>query len=175
MDDRALAASAQAGDREAFMRLVRTHQARVRALARGLVGDHGLAEDVAQEAFLQAWRGLPGFRGASSFSTWLYTIARRAALEQVRRRTLQTVPLDQAPALPDPAPADPGLRQDAERAIQALDPDQREAFLLVAVAGLTYEEAGEVLGCPPGTVASRVFRARARLADALRLYKEGPE
>lgn len=177
MGDAALALAARDGDREAFMQLVRAHQARVRALAYGLLGDRALAEDVAQEVFLRAWRGLRGFRGDAGFSTWLYTIARRTALEHARRPALPTVPLDQAPplVLVDRRGGDPVLRGDLERALQALDPDQREAFLLVGVLGLSYQEAGGMAGCPPGTVASRVFRARARLAAALRAAEEDPE
>jgi RNA polymerase sigma-70 factor, ECF subfamily len=173
--DAALALAARDGDREAFMQLVRAHQARVRALAYGLLGDRALAEDVAQEVFLRAWRGLRGFRGDAGFSTWLYTIARRTALEHARRPALQTIPLDQAPPLVDRRGGDPVLRGDLERALLALDPDQREAFLLVGVLGLSYQEAGGMAGCPPGTVASRVFRARARLAAALRSAEEDPE
>jgi RNA polymerase sigma-70 factor (ECF subfamily) len=175
VDDAALALAARDGDREAFMQLVRAHQARVRALAYGLLADRALAEDVAQEVFLRAWRGLRGFRGDAAFSTWLYTIARRTALEHARRPALQTIPLDQASSLADPRGADPVLRGDLERALQALDPDQREAFLLVGVLGLSYQEAGGLAGCPPGTVASRVFRARSRLAAALRSGEEEPE
>ena len=174
MGDAALALAARDGDREAFMQLVHAHQARVRALAYGLLGDRALAEDVAQEVFLRAWRGLRGFRGDAGFSTWLYTIARRTALEHARRPALPTVPLDQAPplVLVDRRGGDPVLRGDLK---QALHPDQREAFLLVGVLGLSYQEAGGMAGCPPGTVASRVFRARSRLAAALRSAEEEPE
>ena len=124
MEDAALALAAREGDREAFMQLVRIHQARVRALANGLVGDHALAEDVAQEVFLRAWRGLPGFRGDAGFSTWLYTIARRTALEHARRPALRTVPLDQAPprVLVGPARRRPSLRVGIERALQPSTP-----------------------------------------------------
>lgn len=98
-------------------------------------------------------------------------------MEHARRPALQTIPLDQAPplVLVDRRGGDPVLRGDLERALRALDPDQREAFLLVGVLGLSYQEAGGMAGCPPGTVASRVFRARARLAAALRSGEEEPE
>jgi RNA polymerase sigma-70 factor (ECF subfamily) len=163
LDEAALVAAARAGEGEAFARLVELHQARVRALARALVGDAGLAEDVAQEAFVRAWRGLAGFRAESSFAAWLYTIARRTALEQARRRRRRDeVPLEQAADLG--TAADPVLRLDLERGLAQLDDGQREAFLLVAVLGFGYAEAAVVLDCPLGTVASRVARARARLA-----------
>jgi RNA polymerase sigma-70 factor, ECF subfamily len=174
VDEAALVRAARNGDREAFMQLVRAHQAGVRAFAHGLLGDRMLAEDIAQEAFLRAWRGLGAFRGDAAFATWLYAIARRAALDQLRRPALRTVPVDQAAALADGRAGDPVLRGDLERALQALEPVQREAFLLVVVLGLSYQEAGGLMGCPAGTVASRVFRARTRLAAALSVREEDP-
>ena len=174
MDEAALVRAARDGDRESFMQLVRVHQAGVRAFVHGLLGDRTLAEDVAQEALLRAWRGLGGFRGDAAFSTWLYTIARRVALEEVRRPALRTVPVDQAGVLADRRAGDPVARSDLERALQGLEPAQREAFLLVVVLGLSYQEVGGMAGCPAGTVASRVFRARTRLAAALRVGEEDP-
>jgi len=165
VDEATLVAAASAGDGDAFMGLVELHQAKVRALARGLVGDPALAEDVAQDTFLRAWQGLGGFRQEASFSSWLYAITRRTALEHARRRRRrEEVPLEAAPAREDGRSADPVLRLDLDRALAQLDTEQREAFLLVAVLGLPYQEAATVLGCPFGTVASRVARARARLA-----------
>lgn len=173
MDDAALVRAARDGDRGAFMRLVALHQAGVLALAYGLTADRGRAEDVAQEAFLKAWRGLGRFRGDASFSTWLYTITRRVVLDEVRRPAVRTVPVDEVVALADQHTGDPDLRGDLDQALQALDRPQREAFLLVAVLGLSYREVAEMTGCPAGTVASRVFRARGRLAAELRVREEG--
>jgi len=96
------------------------------------------------------------------------------ALDEVRRPAVRTVPVEKAAALADRRAADPVLRGDLERALGGLEPAQREAFLLVVVLGLSYEEAAGITGCPAGTVASRVFRARARLADALRVREEDP-
>ena len=174
MDEAALVRAARHGDREAFMQLVRVHQAGVRAFAHGLLGDRALAEDVAQEAFLRAWRGLEKFRGEAAFATWLYTITRRVALDEVRRPAVRTVPIQEVAGLADRRGGDPVLRGDLERALGALEPAQREAFLLVVVLGLSYQEAGRMTGCPAGTVASRVFRARTRLAAALRMREEDP-
>ena len=159
MDEATLVRAARNGDRDAFMQLVRLHQAGVRAFAHGLLGDRELAEDIAQEAFLRAWRGLGAFRGDAGPGTWLYAIVRRVALDEAWERADWRV-------------ADPVLRGDLERALQALEPAQREAFLLVVVLGLSYEEVGGMAGCPAGTVASRVFRARARLAAALSVREE---
>ena len=174
MDEAGLVRAARGGDREAFMQLVRVHQAGVRAFAHGLLRNRGLAEDVAQEAFLRAWRGLPGLRGDAAFATWLYTIARRVALDEVRRPAPATVPIEDVPAMADERAGDPVLRGDLERALGLLEVTQREAFLLVAVLGLSYQEVSGMTGCPVGTVASRVFRARARLAAALRVTEEDP-
>jgi RNA polymerase sigma-70 factor (ECF subfamily) len=174
VEDAAMLRAARDGDREAFMQLVHIHQAGVRAFASGLLGDPTLAEDVAQEAFLRAWRGLPRFRGEAAFGTWLYAIVRRVAADQVRRPTLATVPIDAVAALADRRAGDPVLRGDLEQAMVRLDPAQREAFLLVAVLGLTYQEVAAMTGTPVGTVASRVFRARSRLAAALGAREEDP-
>ena len=174
MDEAALVRAARNGDREAFMQLVWMHQAGVHAFVHGLLGDRVLAEDIAQEAFLRAWRGLGAFRGDAAFATWLYAIARRVALDEVRRPALRTVPVQEAAAIADRRASDPVLRGDLERALQALEPAQREAFLLVVVLGLSYQEAGGMTGCPAGTVASRVFRARTRLATALSMREEDP-
>jgi RNA polymerase sigma-70 factor (ECF subfamily) len=171
-DEAALVRAARHGDQRAFMRLVASHQAGVLALAYGLVADRGRAEDVAQEAFLKAWRGIGRFRGDASFSTWLYTITRRVALDEVRRPAVRTVPVDDVLALADQRVGDPELRGDLDRALQSLERRQREAFLLVAVLGLSYKEVAEMTGCPAGTVASRVFRARERLAVELRVREE---
>jgi RNA polymerase sigma-70 factor (ECF subfamily) len=174
VDDAATLRAARNGDREAFMQLVRVHQAGVRAFASGLLGDRTLAEDVAQEAFLRAWRGLPRFRGEAAFATWLYAIVRRVAADQVRRPVLRTVPIEQVAARPDHRVGDPALRGELEQAVAALEPAQREAFLLVVVLGLSYQEVGAMTGTPVGTVASRVFRARTRLAAALGAREEDP-
>jgi DNA-directed RNA polymerase specialized sigma24 family protein len=87
---------------------------------------------------------------------------------------VRTVPVDEAATLADWRVGDPVLRGDLERALGALEPAQREAFLLVVVLGLSYQEAGGMTGCPAGTVASRVFRARTRLAAALSMREEDP-
>jgi RNA polymerase sigma-70 factor (ECF subfamily) len=174
VDDAATLRAARNGDREAFMQLVRVHQAGVRAFASGLLGDRTLADDVAQEAFLRAWRGLPRFRGEAAFATWLYTIVRRVAADEARRPTLRTVPIEEVATLADRRAGDPVLRGDLEQAVSALEPAQREAFLLVAVLGLSYQEVGALTGAPVGTVASRVFRARTRLAAVLGAREEDP-
>jgi RNA polymerase sigma-70 factor, ECF subfamily len=171
VDEGELVAAAKEGEGEAFLRLVEVHQGQVRAFLRGLTGDRELAEDAAQETFLQAWQGLGGLRQEDRFSSWLYTIARRTALKHLRQRSW-AIALDDAPPMEDRRAPDPVLRQDLDAALALLDPEQRAAFLLVPVFGLEYQEAAEVLGCPIGTVASRVARARVRLAAALATDEE---
>jgi RNA polymerase sigma-70 factor (ECF subfamily) len=148
LDEAALVGAARQGDREAFMQLVGLHQAGVRAFVHGMLSDPVLAEDIAQEAFLRAWRGLGGFRGEAAFGSWLYAIARRAALDEVRRPAVVTVPVEEAWGLADERAGDPVLRGDLERGLRALEPAQREAFLLVAVLGLSYREVGGMVGQP---------------------------
>jgi RNA polymerase sigma-70 factor (ECF subfamily) len=168
-DDVALA---RAGDGEAFMRLVTVYERRLRAYARGLAGDADLAEDIAQEAFLRAWRGLPGFR-SGSFPAWLFGITRNTAKELRRRAGPAAVPLDAASALSDRRAPDLALRRDLDLALAALDGRLRDAFTLVALGGLPYQEAAAVLGCPAGTVASRVHRAREQLIRSLAVEEDG--
>ncbi len=162
---------AQAGDQGAFDELVRRHRDRVWAVVLRLLRDPDEAEDVLQETFVAAYRGLRRFDGRARFSTWLYRIATNAAFDALaRRRTARS--LDEEGA-PEPAsPVDPfeqaGQRRALEAALADLSADFRAAVLLCDVAGLGTGEAAAVLGLPEGTVKSRVFRARAQLADALR-------
>jgi len=174
VNEAALVQAARHGDREAFMQLVRVHQAGVRALPMGCSATGCWPRTSPRRPSCGPGGGLGGFRGKAAFATWLYAIARRVALEEVRRPALRTVPVDQAAALADWRAGDPVLRGDLERALGALEPAQREAFLLVVVLGLSYQEAGGMTGSPAGTVASRVFRARTRLAAALRMREEDP-
>jgi RNA polymerase sigma-70 factor, ECF subfamily len=158
----ALVRAAMAGDLAAFERLVRLYQAHVWRFLRHLLGDAALAEDVAQETFLRLYQRLPSFAWRSKFSTWVFRVARNAGIDALRSRRRQDRLLQ---ALPPPAPG-PSLDARAEvlAAVASLTPKLREALLLVEVFGFTYREAAEVLGVPDGTVKSRVFQARVRLA-----------
>jgi RNA polymerase sigma-70 factor (ECF subfamily) len=135
-------------------------------LALRLVRDRPTAEDVTQEAFIHAYRSLGRFRGGSKFSTWLFRIARNCAVDAIRRRERQRR-RDHA-AAPEPEPeVDPSLRASIDHAIQELPPELREAFVLIEVIGLSYREAGVVLGVLAGTLKSRMHRARRLLVTAL--------
>jgi RNA polymerase sigma factor (sigma-70 family) len=157
-------------DREAFARLVTRHQSMVRSVLRRLAkGDHGLADDLAQETFLLAWRNLRSFRFDARFSTWLYRIAFNAWLTEARKR--REVLLDDAQALPaieDDAPAVPVAdRMDLERALATLPDGERAAIAACYYADLSHEEAAEALGIPLGTVKTHILRAKARLRARL--------
>jgi RNA polymerase sigma-70 factor, ECF subfamily len=152
------------GDRVALSAFVRRTQADVWRFCAHLV-DPGAADDLTQEVYLRALRAAPRFRGESTARTWLLSIARRTAADEIRRRQRRR-------RLPGPtAPEDvPGLASDVElvELVAGLeDLDQRTAFVLTQLLGFTYTEAAESCGVPVGTIRSRVARARARLVERL--------
>jgi RNA polymerase sigma-70 factor, ECF subfamily len=166
-------ARAKAGDRQAFTEVVRHYDHRLRALAYRLLGDRAAMDDVLQEAYVKAYKALPGFREDAGLGTWLYQITYRSCVDFQRREIRhQTGSTEWAP--PDPAAgpaADPAAtatsRTDLQRALAALPVDQQAAVLLVDAEGLDYDAAASVLGVAPGTIASRLSRARAALRAAL--------
>ena len=166
-----LAAQAAAGDPAAQAALVRATQADVWRLCAHLA-DRQAAEDLTQETFLRALPALRRFEGRSSLRTWLLSIARRVCVDHLRarqRRPLVLVGEDAELAGMDrDLPSDEvGGAVAAQDALDRLDPDRREAFVLTQLMGLPYAEAAEVAGCPIGTIRSRVARARADLVEAL--------
>lgn len=171
-----LARAAASGSVEAFAQLVELHEKRVYALALRMTGNQEDAADVAQEAFLSAWRGLPHFRGESGFSTWLYRLTSNAAIDYLRktRRQRAETSLDSAALkLPDPAPtpqdqaeAD-GLREAVRWGLGELSPEHRQALTLREYQELSYEEIAGRLGLDLGTVKSRISRARGALRKIL--------
>jgi RNA polymerase sigma-70 factor (ECF subfamily) len=154
---------AREGDAAAFEDLVRTYQVDVWRFATRFTHDRVLAEDVAQETFLRAFRFLRTYRGESRFTTWLLRIARNCAIDAMRRNT----------AVADHDPADTPVaavaehRTEIDAALAALGSRHREPFLLIEVFGLSYEEASEVLGVRVGTLKSRMHRARQAMIRAL--------
>ena len=161
-------------DRGAFALLVRRHQSMVRSVLRRLAkGDHGLADDLAQETFLLAWRNLASFRHDARFSTWLYRIAFNAWLSEARKR--REVLLDDPGEAPVTELADPKLpdpaRLDLERAVASLPDGERAAIAACYYADLTHEEAAKALGIPLGTVKTHILRAKARLRARLGVEK----
>lgn len=162
------------GDVEAFTALVRRHDDDLRALVWSVVRDRWLMDDVLQAAYEKAFRGLSSFRGDSSVRTWLhricYTTAIDALRHEARRRheVLEAAEADPTVVLAVLDVAEGASRRiDLARAWATLPPDQRAALTLVAVHGMTYDEAADVCGTRAGTVASRVSRARGRLRELL--------
>jgi RNA polymerase sigma-70 factor, ECF subfamily len=170
-EDSSLVRRAQRGDRRAFDQLVVRHRDRVYAVTLRLTRNPADAEDALQDTFLRAYRSLSGFGRRSKVSTWLYRIAVNSSYDVMERRRPAASFGDDG--VPEPAsPLDP-YAQEAERraledALRRLPAEFREAVVLCDVAGLGAGEAAEVLGLPSGTVKSRVFRARAMLAEMLR-------
>lgn len=159
---------ARDGDLEAFEELVRSSQGEVYRLAFHLVRDRDLAEDVAQEAFLAAYRALRSFRGRSKFSTWLFRITRNCAVDAIRKASRQRRLVQQAEqAEAEPPAPDAALRATLREAIDGLPAELREAFVLIEVFGFSYREASDVLGVAGGTLKSRMHRARKFLVDEL--------
>ncbi|MDY6946925.1 MAG: RNA polymerase sigma factor RpoE [Pseudomonadota bacterium] len=181
--DQELVRRVQAGDQTAFNLLVLKYQHRVLKLVGRFVNDAAEAEDVAQEAFLKAYRALASFRGDSAFYTWLYRIAintAKNALVSQRRR-----PVDFDLDLQDPDQYDrqaklkeadtpegvlltEEIRTVVEEAMEQLPEDLRTAIVLRELEGLSYEEIAEAMDCPVGTVRSRIFRAREAIDKKLK-------
>jgi RNA polymerase sigma-70 factor (ECF subfamily) len=159
-------------DRRAFGLLVERHQSQVRTVLRRLTkGDVALADDLAQETFVLAWRNLRKFRFEAKFSTWLYRIAFNTWQSEARKKHEVLLDVD------DDAPP-PGLdmttqmpdvvaRVDLERAMEILSDGERAAITACFYADLSHEEAAEALGMPLGTVKTHILRARAKLKARL--------
>lgn len=162
--DPATVRQAAAGDLAAFEVLVRTYQAPVWRFLRRLLGDDALAEDVTQETFVRVHRRLSTFDGRSRFSSWLFQVARNAGIDAVRSRARR---LRREAAMPPAPVASPEAGHELDAALASLSSKLREALLAVEILGLSYIEAGGMLGVPAGTVKSRVHRAREQLVEWL--------
>ena len=165
-------------DRAAFAELLRRHQSLVRTVLRRLTrGDAALADDLAQETFVLAWRNLRRFRFEARFSTWLYRIAFNAWKSEARkkREVLLDDP-DNAPMLVDTAQDIPDTagRIDLERALATLSDGERAAIAACYYADLSHEEAAQALGIPLGTVKTHILRAKAKLRARLTDPVEAP-
>lgn len=181
--DRELVDRVQKGDKEAFDVLVLKYQHKIVRQISRYIRDLSEAQDVAQEVFLKAYRALPAFRGESAFYTWLYRIADNTAknylVAQKRRPPGSDIDLDDAEqygaelALRENAtPEHLLLRDEIEKtvfgAIEELPEDLRTAITLRELEGLSYEEIAQAMGCPVGTVRSRIFRAREAIDSKLK-------
>ena len=179
--DKQLVLRVQKGDKRAFDLLVLKHQHKIMSLVSRYV-DMGEVPDVAQETFIKAYRALKNFRGDSQFYTWLYRIAVNTAknhlVSQGRRPPAQDIDVDDAEhfstsgslkdiATPEGIIARDELKEVVFEAIEQLPEELRTAIRLRELEGMSYEEIGEVMDCPIGTVRSRIFRARESIDKAM--------
>lgn len=186
--DLALVQLAQRGDPGAFDALVRLYQHKVVKLVLRYVRDPAEAEDIAQEAFIKAYRALPRFRGDSAFYTWLYRIAINTAKNVLAARGRSPVSYDidkdsdeassmesymKDTATPEALAMTDEIRSTVNQAIDQLPEDLRTAIVLRELEGLSYDEIAQAMSCPVGTVRSRIFRAREAIDARLREVFEG--
>jgi RNA polymerase sigma-70 factor, ECF subfamily len=159
--------AAASGDVASFERLVRQMQGPVWRYVVHLVGDRALAEDISQEVFLRAHRKLHTLENPDRFVPWLMATARNAAYDAGRYKKRRPVELlgDRQPDASDSR--DPHIAIEVRDALERIDETLRESLVLVAMIGLTYQEAAEAIGVPEGTVKSRTFRARRLLIEML--------
>jgi RNA polymerase sigma-70 factor (ECF subfamily) len=160
---------ARRGDARAFEELYRLHHRRIYALALRMTREPGRAEELTQDAFVEAWRALPSFRGESAFATWLHGVAARVVLRQMRteRRWEER---NEAAYLAEVRRAMPSIPETTialERAIASLPDGARSVLVLHDVEGYKYEEIARLLGVALGTVKAQLHRARRLVMEAL--------
>jgi RNA polymerase sigma-70 factor (ECF subfamily) len=161
---------ARHGDRSAFDELLRRHDDRMRALAFRLMADRSRMDDALQDAYLNAFKGLAKFRAGSDFGGWLYRITYNACIDELRRQKRAPQQMEEGYDHPSPRPGPEQLVSTSEavrRALADLPTDQRVTVVLVDGEGFDNKAAAEILGVAPGTVASRLSRARSRLRRML--------
>jgi RNA polymerase sigma-70 factor, ECF subfamily len=177
MEDARLVARFQRGDDDAFDELVERHRRRIYSLVCRLATP-GEADDLAQEVFIAAYKALPNFRGDAAFSTWLYRIAVHVCSHHLRKRRLDTTDLDEQQMDwdrghdPERSAISGELQERVRDAIEELPYKLRLVVVLRDLHGLSYEEIAQVVGCPIGTVRSRLHYATQRLETVLRPYVE---
>jgi RNA polymerase sigma-70 factor (ECF subfamily) len=184
LDEESIVRRCQEGDQDAFRVLVERYEQRATRLAYRFVRRHDVAKDIAQEAFIRAYRSIKEFRSKSQFYTWFYRILVNLALDHIRRDRTElaefqddTLLRSQVASEAQVRRANPGealwrkeQRKAIVRAIDSLQPDQRQTIVLREFEGLSYEEIAQVTKVPIGTVMSRLFYARRKLQDKLRAY-----
>ncbi len=160
--------AAQAGDLCAFEALYRQHVGRVHGLCLRMTGNRDAAEELAQDAFVRAWRKLPGFRGESAFATWLTRLTVNVVVSSQRGQRRQARwAVSAALVAPAGRQTATATRIDLDRAIAGLPPQARHVFVLHAVAGYGHAEIGRALGIAVGTSKAQLHRARKLLQEVL--------
>jgi RNA polymerase sigma-70 factor (ECF subfamily) len=164
--------------REAFELLVDRYQDKVFHLALSLMRDRQLAEDMAQEAFMRIWKGLAGYRGAASLSTWIYAVARNTCLSELKRRAsrprlvMEESALDHAVEAPAAGP-DSESALDVKVLLDRLPERYRQALTLYYLEERSYQEVADMLGVPTGTVKTFLHRAKKELVELSSLGEVG--
>lgn len=189
MDEIGLAKSAQEGDLNAFNHLVLLHQEMAFNLAYRMLGDPDSAADATQNAFISAYKALPGYRGGS-FKSWVMRIVSNTCLDEIRRQKRRpTTPLEpydseseeeiESPAwLEDDNPSPEEVLESAElgeaiqECLQSMSQDFRLVVIMVDIQGMDYQEASDSSGLPLGTIKSRLARARGKLRECLQFFRE---
>jgi len=187
MDEKELIRRSQAGDGEAFGVLVERYKGKVFSLAYGFTRDRTVADDLAQEVFIKAYFSLPKFKAESAFGTWLYRIAVNQAKDFLRKnkgrqREVSLEDVGEQPLIaenrnPEETRVEEGRRRIIQEALAHLPEKHRVVLTLRDIEGLSYEEISGILKLSPGTVDSRLHRARRKLRDKLagRLGRQGGE
>jgi RNA polymerase sigma-70 factor, ECF subfamily len=175
LDDLTLVVRAQEGDVRAFEVLARRHQRALYRVAVRLTGDPAEAEDAVQEALLDAWRHLDRFRGDATFSTWMYRIVSNRCAAVLRRRRPRPE-ADAGAQVAAPDSPEQAAELDAElaalgRAVQDLPYDQRVCWVLRELSGMGYAEIAEITSAGEVAVRGRIYRARVRLAEVMRVWR----
>lgn len=178
--DESLVARAIVGnDTQAFGELVYRHQSRVRGWLRHLARDSALADDLAQDTFIRAWRKLSTFKGKGSFEAWILTIARNEFLQNIRKSGRENKHLErfesEVRTVTDAGAANKYLGEDpdAERYLEILGQDERDIMILIYGIGLSHGEASDVSGLPLGTVKSHVRRSKLKIREQFGLKEFG--
>lgn len=174
LDDHALVARAIAGDRDAFDVIVERHRRSVYQVCYRFVNNHEDANDLAQDVFVRAWRGLGRFKGQSALSTWLYRIAVNVCLNRVSARRIASEPIDEAERIEDrqsEGAAQVMLREEravaVRRAINTLPPKQRATLIMRAYHDMSHQQIADILGSSVGAVKANFFHALANLKKVL--------
>lgn len=185
--DSVLVSRCQAGDYDAYDELVTRYRGKIYAMIYNMIRNDADAWDLAQEAFIKAWKALPKFKADSEFYTWLYRIAHNTTYDFLRkksnkvgkdefddgiRRDMVDAPTTPREAsAPDEQAERTDLRRTLDAALEKLSPDHREVILMKEVEGLQYNEIAERIDVSIGTVMSRIFYARKKLQESLKEYR----